>query len=345
MDTGQICEGAVRTPRHLTSYLTAGPEDGPPVIFLHGWPELAISWRHQLPVFAALGFRVIAPDMRGYGRSQVHPTHEAYAQREIVCDMIELVDALGIAKPVWVGHDWGSAVVWGIASHHPERCLAVASLCVPYYGIERGLDSVLPLIDRTLYPEVEYPAGQWEYMRFYEENFARACSVFDASPENLVRTLFRAGNPDNRGKPNATALVRKTGGWFGGADAAPDLPRDPSVLTEADAAAYASALRRNGFFGPDSWYMNHAANAAYAGEALNGSYLDMPVLLLEAEYDYTCDCVGSRLAEPGRIYCRNLTTRQVPSGHWMAQERPREVNAHILNWIARQVPMHWPGSE
>lgn len=256
--------------------------------------------------------------------------------------MMELADALRIDKAIWVGHDWGSPVVWNIASHHPERCAAVASLCVPYHSLECGLDAVLPLLDRNLYPEAEFPAGQWEYMRFYEENFDKACAVFDANPENTVRALFRAGNPANRGKPNATALVRKTGGWFGGGAAAPDVPRDAAILTDADMHAYASALRRNGFFGPDSWYMNHEANAAYAREASNGGYLDMPALLLEAEYDYTCDCVGSRLAEPGRQYCRQLTTRRVPSGHWMAQERPIDVNAHLVAWILEKVPACWP---
>ena len=77
--------------------------DAPPIIFVHGWPELSISWRHQLPCFAALGFRAIAPDMRGYGRSTVHPRHEDYALEHIAADMIELLDGLGHEKAIWVG--------------------------------------------------------------------------------------------------------------------------------------------------------------------------------------------------------------------------------------------------
>ena len=126
-----ITEHTVKTRRHTTFYLAAGPENGPLVIFLHGWPELSISWRNQLPALAALGFRAIAPDMRGYGRSSVYPQHGDYAQEQIVRDMLELVDAVGREKAVWVGHDWGSPVVWNLASHHPDRCHAVASLCVP----------------------------------------------------------------------------------------------------------------------------------------------------------------------------------------------------------------------
>ena len=337
----EITEHVAASPRHTSFYLAAGPAAGPTVIFLHGWPELSLSWRHQLPVLAALGSRAVAPDMRGYGRSTVYRRHQDYALREIVADMIELADALGVEKPVWVGHDWGSPVAWSLASHHPERCLAVANLCVPY-GLERGLDAILPLVDRRLYPEAEFPAGQWEYMRFYEENFDKACRTFDANPYNTAKALFRKGDPAGRGKPSRTALVRKAGGWFGGAAAAPDLPRDPDVLSEAELSAYAAALKRNGFFGPDSWYMNHAANAVYSAEAANGGRLDMPVLFLAARWDYTCECVDSRLAEPMRDLVRDLTEAIIDCGHWMAQEKPVEVNAHLVHWLATRVPGAWP---
>ena len=127
--TGPVTEHAAKSKRHTTFYLACGAEPATPMVFLHGWPELSISWRHQLPVFAGLGFRAIAPDMRGYGRSSTYPRHEDYAIEEIVADMIELLDAIGAEKAVWVGHDWGSPVVWNVASHHPDRCEAVASLC------------------------------------------------------------------------------------------------------------------------------------------------------------------------------------------------------------------------
>src|SRR4029077_12648734 len=140
-----ITEHVAKRNGHTTFYLACGAEGAPPIIFVHGWPELSISWRHQLPALAALGFRAIAPDMRGYGRSSVYGKHSDYAQELIVRDMIELIDSTGRKKAVWVGHDWGSPVVWNIASHHPDRCEAVASLCVPYYTIDRGLDHTLTL--------------------------------------------------------------------------------------------------------------------------------------------------------------------------------------------------------
>ena len=327
---------------HTTHYLRAGPEDGLTLVFVHGWPELSLSWCHQLPVFANLGFRVIAPDMRGYGRSTVYSRHIDYRQRLIVADMIALVDALECDKAVWIGHDWGSAVVWNIASHHPERCEGVISLCVPYHTIEYGLESCLGLLDREIYPEAEFPLGQWEYQGFYEENFARATQVMNANPYNMAKAIFRKGNPKDRGRPAVTAFVRKNHGWFGGADEPPEIAHDVDVVTLEELEQYASALKDNGFFAPNAYYMNHEANAKYAHEALHDGYLAMPVLFLAARYDYTCETIESRLAEPMRQYCNDLTEKIVDSGHWMAQEKPREVNATLAKWLVEALPQYWP---
>ena len=135
--------------------------------------------------------------------------------------------------------------------------------------------------------------------------------------------------------------MRREGGWFGGAGQAPDLPMDTDVLTDEDFNTYVSALTRNGFFGPDSWYMNHGRNLELAAKAANGGTLEMPVLFLHGEYDYTCETVASRLAEPMRQHCRNLTEVIVRSGHWMAQEKPIVVNAALAKWLAAQFPDLW----
>jgi len=336
-----ITEHTAKTNRHTTFYLAAGPENGPLIIFIHGWPELSISWRYQLPALAALGFRAIAPDMRGYGRSSVYGRSSDYAQEPIVRDMLDLLDSLARSRAVWVGHDWGSPVVWNLASHHPDRCDAVANLCVPYYTIERGLDHTLTLVDRKVYPESEYPAGQWDYMRYYEENFAQAIAPMDANVYKFLKLAFRKGNPENEGKPAVTATARRNRGMMGRANM-PDLPRDGDVVSEEDLSVYVSALERNGFFGPSSWYLNHRENAAYAQTALNDGYLDMPVLFLNARYDYVCECTHSRLAEPMRKYCRNLTEETIRTGHWMAQEKPGEVNAALVKWLAASVAAVWP---
>src|SRR5262249_56234629 len=97
-----LTEHVAMSTRHTTFYLSCGPAGAPLMIFVHGWPELSLSWRHQLPCFASLGFRAIAPDMRGYGRSHIYRSHEDYRLEVIVEDMLELLDALGADKAVWV---------------------------------------------------------------------------------------------------------------------------------------------------------------------------------------------------------------------------------------------------
>jgi pimeloyl-ACP methyl ester carboxylesterase len=342
--TFPVTEHTVKTNRHTTGYLACGAESAPLLIFCHGWPELSLSWRHQLPAMAALGFRCIAPDMRGYGRSSTYKRHEDFAQELIVEDMLELLASLGRAhgqdRAVWIGHDWGSPVVWNIASHHPGKTVGVASLCVPYLAVGFTLETVVSLVDRKVYPEAEFPVGQWDYQFFYEESFDKACKGFESNIRNVVKALFRKGDPKAVGKPSRTASVRKNGGWFGGA-AFPDVPRDPDILTEQDMEAYTAALTRNGFFGPDSWYMNHKANGAYAKRAENGGKLSMPVLFLHGAYDTTCETMHSRLAEPMRHDCTDLTEVVVNSGHWMAQEQPVAVNAALAKWLAKKLPEYW----
>ena len=337
-----VTEHRLQTPRHTSFYLACGAPVAPPIIFVHGWPELSASWRHQLPCFASLGFRAIAPDMRGYGGSSVYARHEDYALEHAVADMLELLASLGREQAVWVGHDWGAPVVWSLASHHPERCVAVANLCVPYFAGGFCPENMLGYVDRDIYPADTYPVGQWDYQYFYEENFEHATRTHDADPRATVRALFRKGNPKAVSKPARLAHVRRDGGWFGGTGRAPDVALDTDVLSEQDLDVYAGALQRNGFFGPNSWYMNHARNQHYAARAVGGGRLHMPVLFVHAEYDTTCETVASRLAEPMRRDCERLREARVPSGHWMAQERPQAVNAAIARWLACDVPSAWP---
>lgn len=334
-----ITERTFSSERHTTGYLEAGPDDGPLLVFCHGWPELSYSWRHVLPVLAGLGFRVVAPDMRGYGRSSVHESTDAYTQREIVADMIELLDHLGAEQAVWIGHDWGSSVVWNVATHHPDRTRAVASLAVPFQPGGFGKSAVYELVDRELYPQDEYPAGQWDYFLFYQDSFEQAQRDFERDVSASVRCIFRHGKPEHLTVRSSTATTRRDGGFFRG-PIAPDLPRDGKVLSEEDLDRYVEALSRNGFAGPDSWYVNDDANAAYAGEG--SSTLQMPVLFLHAHYDQVCQTVNGRLADPMRGACGDLTEQVVDSGHWMAQEKPVAVNAALARWLATSVGDWWP---
>jgi len=113
------------------------------------------------------------------------------------------------------------------------------------------------------------------------------------------------------------------------------------VITEDDLARYAEALGRHGFFGPNSWYMNHEANAEYFTHAKNDHRLEMPALFIGADYDSTCETKTSRLTEPMRQWCQNLEEVSIASGHWMAQEKPREVNRALVRWMVQKVPEVW----
>ena len=122
------------------------------------------------------------------------------------------------------------------------------------------------------------------------------------------------------------------------------MPRDAAVLNEEDEHRYVAALERNGFFGPDSWYMNAEVNTQFAERAKANWRLTMPVLFMHGAYDYVCETIDSRLAEPMRGNCTNLTEVTVLSGHWMAQEKPTQVNAALAKWLALKLPELWTAS-
>ena len=323
----------LQTARHRTAWIEAGPADGPLMVFIHGWPELGVVWRAQVAHFAAAGWRCVAPDMRGYGGSSVPDTMAAYAVRELVADMVELHEALGGEPAIWVGHDWGSAVVWAMASHHAKRCRGVVSLCVPYLAQGLALSNLVPLVDRKLYAIDRYPVGQWDYWLFYREHFARAAQDFEADVRATLTLLYRTASVDAVGKPAHSAAIRANGGWFGPARPAAAMPRDANLMDNSDFEALVSAFEATGFGGAASWYMNDAANVAYAAEAPRFGQLKLPALFLHAAYDVVCDTVHSRLAEPMREDCSNLTEATIMGGHELTLECPDDVNAEIAKWI------------
>ena len=326
---------AVETARHRTSWIEAGPANGQLLIFVHGWPELGLVWRSQIERFAAEGWRCVAPDMRGYGASSVPTSTAAYAVRELTRDMVELHDALGDQPAIWVGHDWGSAVAWAMASHHAERCRGVASLCIPYLSRGLALPTLVPLVDRAMYPADRYPVGQWDYWLFYREHFRRASQGFEMDVEATISALYRSGTALAGGSRAPIAEIRRNGGWFGEARRAPVIPRDEAMLTKADFDEVVAAFQATGFAGANAWYMNDAANLAYAAEAPNFGRLDLPVLFLHAADDAVCDTVHGRLADPMREECVNLTEVTIDAGHELMLERPADVNKALADWLER----------
>jgi pimeloyl-ACP methyl ester carboxylesterase len=303
---------SVTSKRHTTRYWTAGPVGGPLMIFVHGWPQSGLMWRAQMEAFAAGGWHCIAPDMRGYGASSAPSPSEAYALREMVEDMVELHEHLGAHPAIWIGHDLGSPVVGALAAHHATRCRGVVFVSVPYLPESFSLPSLLPLVDRSLYPADQYPDGQWDYYRFYLTHFDQTVADFDANIPATLAAIYRHGDPAAPGKVYRSALVTRNGGWFGAAHRAPDVPPDPMLWPAADFSSLIESFRARGFRPANAWYLNDDANLAYARAAPAGGRLRLPVLFVNGDYDGICDVSRGRLGEPMRRTCTDLSATTLP---------------------------------
>ncbi|KAL6709955.1 hypothetical protein ACN47E_000740 [Coniothyrium glycines] len=338
-----IAHDITHTNGETTHYYEGGNPDGTPLIFIHGWPDIAESWKHQLLHFSSGSkYRVIAPDMRGYGDSSSPKDRRSYSLEVLTTELVELAQHAGVEQAVWIGHDWGCGVVSALAAHHPELFLGLAVLAVPYRTIELGLEHLVGLVNRDIYPADEYPYGQWEYMRYYELHSDESIAVYEAHADRITKALY-AIDPARAaayGKPSAgTARVLRDGGWFGGnAALIPDMPLHSTVLDAALHAHLVASHARHGFFPPTAYYLNHAANAAFAAAEKNGGVLSFPVLFLDAKHDAVCSTrTTPRMGDVQREFARDLRVETIDAGHWLALEKPGEVNEALGRWLAEKV--------
>ncbi|MCS0606279.1 MFS transporter [Streptomyces sp. LP11] len=321
------------TPRQTTHYLECGPADGPLMIFLHGWPGIGLLWRAQMDAFAADGWHCVAPDLRGYGGSSAPEATDAYTVSEVVADMAELHDHLGGETAIWVGHDWGSIVAGALAAHEPARCRGVVLTSWAYFPDANSLATLVPLVDRTLYPADRYPDGQWDYYRYYTTHFEAAITDLDADRAATLASVYRPGSPAAIGEVSPTATVTRDGGRFGAAHRAAPTPADPALWPPADFDALVRAFTAHGFRGPCAWYTNDDANIAYARKAPDGGRLSQPVLFVNGEWDAICTITGNRQGDPMRAACSDLTVTRLPAGHWLPLERKTEHIQAIRTWL------------
>ncbi|KAB8220519.1 Alpha/Beta hydrolase protein [Aspergillus novoparasiticus] len=303
-------------------YLAAGPANGPLVLFIHGWPGSAITWKAQIDAFASVGFRAIAPDMPGYGQSTARRVADDYCQEAVVEGMLALLADTGRDAAIWVGHDWGAGVTSSVATQHPEVVKALVTMSVPFHTIERGWQGFLPYVNRELYPADEYEFGQWDYMKNWEENFEKTVEWFDSDIAGMCKASLQPSKPPSSRFAQLFATVRKSGGWMGGA------PKPPSVEMTGPPAGSA-------------YYLHHARNAEYNGK--REGKLDQPVLFIHDARDVICDTITSRLVEPMRANCSNLTEVTIDAGHFAHYEKPEEVQAAIFRFIVEELPSEWPG--
>ncbi len=302
-----------------------GAGSGQAVVFCHGFPELAYSWRHQLGAVADAGFRAIAPDMRGYGKSSRPHAVDAYGVESLCGDLVGLLDALDIDQAVFVGHDWGGFVTWAMGVLHPDRVAGLVGVCTPYMSMPPT--SVL----RQIFPNDEDFYILW----FQQEGVAEAVMDLDAEP--LFRTILRRGiSPDAIAARMTASPDRPPMNPFitlGDPDA-PE-PIGELLVSDAELAVYVDAFRETGFRGGINWYRNIDANAEPMRDVGNVD-LPFPCLMLCAEWDFA---LRPDLADPMMSVLSDVERHDIAeAGHWITQDRPDAVNTHLIDWLTRRFP-------
>ncbi|KAL7948068.1 Alpha/Beta hydrolase protein [Trichoderma barbatum] len=329
-------------------YLAAGPRQGPLLIFIHGFPGIAKTWHPQLQAFASLGYRVVAPDLPGYGKSTATGISSDYSQDKVIQGVLAVLQDTGREQAIWIGHDWGCATVWALGNTRPDVCRAVAGLAVPYGLLEHGMPGLLAAIDRDVYPEDEYPHGQFGYMAFYRDFFDKAIAFQNKDPHALLRFMFRRPMWLPEGAPSAMANILKDGGWFGGLDSPPPAStvKDEDIIMKLDVfQELVAAMEKTGFRSASSYYSNHEANREYnLAHSKHGGKLLMPVLFIHARWDSVCDSArNARANVVMRRDCEKLTETIIEAGHHVASEKPEDTNAAIARWLVEEVKDWWPG--
>lgn len=275
---------------------------GPAVVLCHGFPELAFSWRYQVFALAEAGYRVLAPDMRGYGGSSRPGDPAGYVMPALCDDLAGLLDAAGERNAVFVGHDWGAAVVWHLALRHPDRVRAVAGLSVP--ASPRSPVPPIPMLRQRF--------GEDFYMiRFQPPGEA----------EKLLSADVTA---------TMTAVLAGIGSIDWPAVASPGTL--PPWITADELAVYVRAFERTGFTGGLNYY--RAMDLSWELTAdLAGQRVTQPAMFLTGQADPVRRFLpGTSMADvvPG------LREHVVlpGAGHWVQQERPADVNAALIRFLS-----------
>jgi len=219
--------------------------DGFPVVLLHGFPELAHSWRHQLPALADAGFHAIAPDLRGYGASDRPEEIEAYGLFTLVEDVIGLLDSLGLERAALVGHDWGAIIAWTAALLHPDRVERLVSLNVPY----RGWCAGFPTTDYIR----EHLSDRFGYVLMLQEPGV-AEAWFSSDPTGRLTRMYQ------------------------GAAA------DPTFLPEPDFQVFLDAFVAGSITGPANYYRNIDSNHRATAHLVNAP-VTVPTMVVAADSD------------------------------------------------------------
>ena len=293
--------------------------EGPLVLLCHGFPELSWSWRHQVAALAAAGWRVAAPDMRGYGGSDAPADIEAYTLLHLVADMVDLVRVLGQTQAVIVGHDWGAAVAWNAALLRPDLFRAVAGLSVPY--APPGKVDLISSLEQ---------AGIHDFYMQYFQTPGLAEAELERDPTASIRRIHYSGSGD--APPRNTFGRLGKGGLL---DNTREPDRLPPWLSEADLAVYGAAFAASGFRGPLNWYRNLRRNTGLLA-AWRGLPIRQPSLFIAGTRDDVLRFPASQAqidAYPRTLPALRGCHLLEGAGHWIQRERAEAVNTLLIGFL------------
>jgi pimeloyl-ACP methyl ester carboxylesterase len=300
-------------------YVEAG--SGPLIVLCHGFPESWYSWRHQIAALAEAGFRVVAPDQRGYGQTDRPEAIDAYSVFHLAGDIVGLVNGLQERSAAIVGHDWGAPVAWYSAQLRPDLFRAVGLLSVPF--IPRGPMRPSAIVkavfgDRIFYQEYFQEEGTAERELEHDVRASLLATFYslsgDAAPNERWRYAFERGT-----KFLDSVVVPK---------------KLPPWLSESDLDFFTGEFKRAGFHGGLNWYRNIDRNWELAG-FLDGAKLDQPTLFVAGERDAVIEFYADAY-QALEINAPNLVGKVLlgGAGHWIQQERPPEVNRLLVDFLS-----------
>ncbi len=297
--------------------------DGPVVLLVHGFPESWYSWRHQIPAIAEAGFKAVAIDVRGYGRSSAPVEVEAYGMLSHVSDNLDVIEAIGAKDAIVVGHDWGSPIAANSALLRPDVFRAVALLSVPYTppGNRRPTDAFAQM------------AGDNE--EFYISYFQRPGRA-EAEAEQDVRSWLlgfyvgASGEATRSPDGSTIATVRAGGTLRDRFSPSAELPR---WLSAEDLDFYTEQFEYSGFRGPLNRYRN-VDRDWHDLQVWRGQPITVPSLFIAGEKDGPA-LWGARAIERHQVTLPGLRGSHILSGcgHWVQQERAEVVTALLVDWL------------
>jgi pimeloyl-ACP methyl ester carboxylesterase len=280
---------------------------GKPVVLCHGWPDLAFTWRHQVPALVAAGYHVIAPNQRGYGNSSRPSEVTAYDVAHLADDLVALLDHDDYQDATFIGHDWGAMVVWGLTLLHPTRVNKVICLSLPYPV--RGEVPWLEFMETVL--------GSDYYFVHFNRQPGVADAVFDENPAQFLRNLYRKNEPRQEPRPGMVMIDI----------ARARTPLGEPLMSDSDLAVYVAAFEKSGFTGGINWYRNLDRDWHLLADV--DPIIHQPALMIYGDRDAVAR--AENLAE----FVPNVEEIHLDSGHWIQQEKPEETNSTILEWLAR----------